>query len=150
MHDSIDQSIYDLIHQGTTAAKLAALTNMNAGTLSNKASISMENHHLTVKEAVLIQNTRQRYDVLYAEAAALSHACIPLGDYSGASDVELLDSYARYHKETGDMAAEICRTLEVRVVNKGHVNRVRKEFFEAVQAGLALIERLDGLVMEDA
>jgi len=148
MHDQIDQAIYDLVHEGTSAAELASVTNMNAGTLGNKASFSMDNHHLTVKEAVLLQNTRQRYDVLHAECAALNHACIPLGDYSGASDMELLDAYARYHKEVGDMAVEICRTLEVRQVTKRHVADVRKEFFESAQAGLALIERLDGLAEE--
>jgi len=148
MHDQIDQAIYDLVHEGTTAARLALLTNMNAGTLCNKASFSMDNHHLTVKEAVLLQNTRQRYDVLHAECAALDHACIPLGDYSGASDMELLDAYANYHKEVGDMAGEISRTLALKSISAGQIGRVRKEFFESVQAGLALIERLNGLVEE--
>jgi hypothetical protein len=147
MFDPIDKAIYGLIHDHKGGAThLAPLVNMNPGTLANKANPAMENHHLTVKEAVAIQNTLQDFRVLAAEAAVLNHAIVPLGNYEGVSDTELLTSYANYHSEIGQTSTVIAEVLNDHRITRREFDSVRKEFFEAVSTGLEFLNRMEALI----
>lgn len=149
MFDAIDKAIYGLIHdQKGGATQLAPLVNMNPGTLANKANPAMENHHLTVKEAVAIQYTTQDFRVLAAEAAALNHAIVPLGNFEGVSDLELLTAYANYHSEIGQTAIVIAEALNDIRVTRQEFQAVHKEFFEAVGTGLEFLNRMEALIDE--
>lgn len=147
MFDSIDEAIYGLIHdQKGGAARLAPLVNMNPGTLANKANPAMENHHLTVKEAVAIQNTTQDFRLLAAEALVLNHAIVPLGDFEGVSDLEILTAYANYHSEIGTTSVVIAEALNDQRVTRKEFQSVRKEFFQAVSTGLEFLNRMEALI----
>ena len=149
MFDSIEQAIYDLIHQHKGgASQLAPLVNMNPGTLANKANPAMENHHLTVKESVAIQNTLQDFRVLAAEAEVLGHAIVPLGNFEGVSDIELMTAYANYHSDIGRTSYVVSEVLNDQRVTKHEFQSVRTEFFRAVSTGLEFLNRLEALIDE--
>jgi hypothetical protein len=149
MFDTLDRAIYGLIHdQPGGALGLAPRVNMNPGTLANKANQAMKHHHLTVKEAVLIQHTTQDFRLLAAEAALLNHAVVPLGNFEGVSDLEILTAYANYHSEIGQTSIVIAETLNDIRVTRDEFNTVRAELFESVSAGLEFLNRLEGLIDE--
>lgn len=147
MFDTLDKAIYGLIHdQKGGATQLAPLVNMNPGTLANKANPAMEHHHLTVKEAVAIQNTTQDFRVLAAEAAVLNHAIVPLGNFEGVSDIEILTAYAKYHSDIGQTSVVIAEALNDSRVTRREFQSVHGEFFKSVSTGLEFLNRLEALI----
>ncbi len=157
IHSQLDEAMWAVVHEFPRLARrksgavgLAPLVGMRPGTLSNKVNPDLDSHHLTVHEAVAIQNAAKDFRILQAEAAILNHAVIPLGDFSRVSDVELLDAYAALHEQIGEHARAIRETLEDGRIERVEVDRVRREFFEVVQAGFAFILRLEGLIDEGA
>ena len=147
MFDTIEKAIYSLVHdQKGGATQLAPLVNMNPGTLANKANPAMEHHHLTVKEAVAIQNTTKDFRVLAAEAAVLNHAIVPLGNFDGVSDIEILTAYANYHSDIGQTSIVIAEALNDNRVTQLEFQSVRGEFFKSVSTGLEFLNRLEALI----
>jgi len=157
IHSQLDEAMWAVVHEFPRRARrkagavgLAPLVGMRPGTLSNKVNPDLDSHHLTVHEAVAIQNAAQDCRILQAEAAILHHAVIPLGDFSCVSDVALLDAYAALHARIGEHAQAIRDTLQDGRVERTEVERVRREFFEVVQAGFAFIMRLEGLIDDES
>lgn len=146
----LDQAKYDVVHQFPNggAVRLGPLVGIKPGTLSNKVNPQLETHHLTVDEAVAIQNAAQDFRILYAEAELLNHAAIPLGNYNNVSDVELLNVYARLHAEIGDLAESINDALDDHRITREDFNTIAKEGGQMVQAWLELRARLEGLIDE--
>lgn len=62
-------------HPGGVAA-LAARMGVNAGTLQNKLNPNNHSHHLTLKEAVLLQQAAGNAAVLHAMAQQLGYTCV--------------------------------------------------------------------------
>ncbi len=148
--DAIDDAGYRLVHDFPGGAPaLAPLVNMNMGTLLNKANPHMRDHQLTVRQAIAIQKATEQFLMLYAEARLLRHVCIPLGKFPGASDVELLDLYARYHQELGETAAEIRKALAACKITRRMYNEIEREAFEDAAAMFELLARLKSLVVDD-
>jgi hypothetical protein len=149
MFDTIEKAIHGLIHDRKGGAvQLAPQVNMNPGTLANKANPAMVNHHLTVKEAVAIQKVTKDFRVLAAEAAALNHAIVPLGNFEGISDVEILTAYANYHAKIGKTSGIIAKTLNDHRVTRQEYRAVHTEFFHAVGTGLEFLSRMEALIDE--
>lgn len=149
MFTVIQQAIYSLVHEHKGgAAQLAPQVNMNPGTLANKANPSMKNHHLTVEEAVAIQKAKQDFRLLAAEAAALNHAIVPLGNFEGVSDIEILTAYANYHSEIGQTSIVIAEALNDIRITRDEYLAVHQEFFEAVSTGLEFLNRMEALIDE--
>lgn len=147
IYSPLERAKYDLVHTFPGGAgKLAPLARMNPGTLSNKVNPAVETHHLTIDEGVALQNAAQDYRILRAEAMVLGHACIPLGDYTQTSDVELLSLYAKLHAEIGDVAAAISTALDDRTISRTEFYRIANEGQEMIQAWLALRARLEALI----
>lgn len=149
MMDAIEDAQYRVVHDFPGGAvRLAPLVNMHPGTLSNKVHPGSPNHHLTVREAVAIQAATHDCRLLYAEAQVLGHACVALGDFSGISDVELLDAYAAYHQELGQTAAAIREALAHRVVTREQIREIEREIHEDVRHAFEFLSRLKGLCRE--
>jgi hypothetical protein len=146
----VDQAKYEVVHDFPGgAARLAPLVAMRPGTLSNKVNPFQESHHLTVDEAIALQHATQDYRIFYAEARALGHVTVPVGDYAATSDVELLNAYAAFHREVGETAKEIQRALADRRITTAELTAIRREMFEDWQRELELLNRLEALC-EDA
>lgn len=148
----LEQAKYKLVNDYPGGAvALAPLVRMNRGTLSNKVNPDVETHHLTVDEAVSIQAFCKQYHVLYAEAAALGHVCIPLPQADAdLSDAALLDIWAEQQAEDGETAAAIRAALKDGDITKAEYQEIHKEVFEDFQAKLALLQRLGQLAGVEA
>ncbi len=149
LFSELDQAKHAVVHDFPGGAvRLAPLVGMKPGTLSNKVNPSIDTHHLSVDEAVAIQAAARNYAILYAEASALNHSCILLADFSGVADLELLDSYANYHAQIGELAVAIRDMLKDGRVELQEVIRIKQEFMDVVQAGFGFIARLEGLASD--
>ncbi|MFZ5658787.1 MAG: phage regulatory CII family protein [Pseudomonadota bacterium] len=145
----LDDAIYRVVHDYPGGvAKLAALSGLNAGTLYNKANPGMESHNLSVKEAVALQNSANDCRILYAEAAALNHCCIPIADFTGISDVELLTSYASWHAEIGETAQAVRDALSDGRITRRELDRVKYEIHQDIQRAFEFASRLEALLDE--
>jgi len=154
-YSQLDQAKYNVVHDYNKAHPdksrrgplgLSPLLGRSPNVISNKVNPNSEAHHLTVDEAVAIQNAAKDYRILQAEAAALNHVCIELADFSGVSDVELLNAYARLHKEIGDLAATFSDALEDKRITRREFSDICKEGDDIVQAFYELRARVEGLV----
>ncbi len=143
----LQEAMYYTVHGfAGGAVKLGPLVGISPGTLSNKVNPTLDTHKLSVEEAVVVQNATRDYRILYAMAMELNHSCIPLGDFNGVSDVELLNAYAAWHAEIGQAADAIRNALEDARVTRAEFERVRKEFHEGTQRGFEFLTRLEALV----
>lgn len=149
----LDTAIYDTVHgyrdpssRERGAAALAPRVGMQPGTLSNKANPSMPDHKLGLAESITLQVAADNYSILHATAAALRHCAWPLPPHNNASDVELLDVYAKVNEQTGHKARAIRDALRDQRVTGAEVARIRACFDDEVRAGLELLARLDSLV----
>ena len=144
---AIDEAKYRVVHDFPGGAvRLGPLVGMRPGVLSNKVNPDCETHHLTVDEAIVIQNATGNCAVLNAEAMALNRICIELADFSGSSDVEILTAYAKYHAELGETAKAIAAALEDGRLTKREVDKIRLEGFQDMQTFFALLHRLEALI----
>jgi len=145
-HSSLDRAMHDLVHSFPGGArKLAPLARMNPGTLSNKVNPSCEGHHLTVDEAVALQHAAGDFRILEAEAAALGHVAVRLGDFRRTSDVELLDKYAELTAEHGETAGAIRRALRDRRITPDELAEIRREIFEDARVAFEFLSRLEAI-----
>lgn len=149
MMTPLEKAQYDLVHEFPGgAAALATLAGMSGGTLSNKVNPGMESHRLALTEAVTLQAIADDYRILYAEAAALKHVCLPLADWSGISDIEVLNAYTKLNKELGEHAKAIHGALSDGRVTRKEFNRIDGELNDVVRALYELRTRLEGLIDE--
>lgn len=150
MWPPISEAQYRLVHDYPGGAKpLAQRVGMNAGTLCNKVHPAMQ-HKLTVDEAVALQAAAEDYRLLYAEAQALGHACVKLGDFSTTSDIELLDAYAAWHAEIGETAQAIRDGIAAGRLTADLVQKIKREAHEDACRAFAFIARLEGVCDEAA
>ena len=154
MIDALDQAIYDTIHdyrgrrgqRGATA--LAPRVGMNPGTLQNKAYHGHESQ-LSLRESIPIQLQTGDFRILNTYCEELGFVAMPIGDFSGVSDLALLDLYADYHAEIGEAAWAISDSLADGRITRTEVRRVQRELMQATSAGLAFLARMEALAEED-
>ena len=70
--------------------------------------------------------------MLKAEAQVLGCVMVELKDHSECSDIELLETYAEYHKEIGETSAAIRDALKNRTISKVDYDLIEKEAYEDV------------------
>ena len=151
MIDLLDDAIYRTIHDAPGGALgLAPRIGMNPGTLNNKAYPGHD-AQVNLRESVPIQLATRDFQILHAYCHLLEHAAIPLGDFSGTSDGELMDLYCQYHADLGETAQAIRDALnsDCRRITRSNVRRVRRELIDDMQAGMEFLARLDDLAEDD-
>jgi Phage regulatory protein CII (CP76) len=149
MFDAIERASYRLVHDFNGGApRLAALTNMNAGTLQHKVNPTMETHHLTLKEAVSLMFVSQDFRLLHAICHELGFACVQSGRLEGLSDVEFLNVYAEAMKKVGKMSEAISDAFDDRRITTQEVKRVHDETLEAITVMAELPLRMEAMCDE--
>ncbi|WP_067519562.1 phage regulatory CII family protein [Endozoicomonas ascidiicola] len=129
---------------GTNALSLALGKGSN--TLANELNPAMSSHKLGLFDALTLLSLLKDPAPLRAIAAILNHTIIPLGDFSTTSDVELLNAYAKWHAEIGDVAREVSKTLEDGRIEMHEYQRILKEGLEQVQQFFLFMNRLEALI----
>lgn len=88
----VGDAAYNTVHNypGGVAA-LAVRLGMSANTLAHKVNPHNTTHHLTLREAVAIQQLSGNVTILHAMADALGHAATPIAaDQSGGDPIDTL------------------------------------------------------------
>lgn len=150
-HADIRAAVYLTVHEFPAIRDLkpvesAALTlGRAAGTLYNKADPGNDSQGLLLEEAAALIRASKDYRILHAFCAACDHAAVPLGDFRGTSDAELLDLFAASIVAAGDTATEIRRALQDRRITGAELRLIRAATYRQVCALFELMSRLEAL-----
>lgn len=149
--DELDQAIHDTVREfpGGGVA-LAGKVGMVAGTLLNKANPGQD-AQLTLRESVPLQLVAKDFRILFSYAAVLNHfPPIPFADFSDTSNADLIELITRFHADIGKADEAVHKALSDKRITKADVDRVRKRFLEAQQAGHEFLARLEALCAQEA
>lgn len=125
----------------------AAVHISSAKTLTNKVN-HKQPHQLTPAELVALQLASGDLRILNCMAAELDCAVVPLDTkLLGASDAELLGLWAECVVEEGETATAIRDALADGDIEPDEFERIQREIFEDFTAKLALLQRLQTLVV---
>lgn len=130
------------------ARAMGKLLNKAPNVLSNEINPSQPNHKLGLLDAIYIIHISGDFQLLEAIAACLNHSIVSLGDFSATSDTELLDLYARWHGEIGDVAREVSMALEDGRISRDEFERIRQEGIEQIHWFFEFQARLEALIDE--
>ena len=115
-------------------------------TLLNEVNANSSQHKLGLFDSVLFQLASNDYRMLHAQCAALSHVAVPLGDFSGVSDVELLEAYANWHADIGMVAKEMAEAFADRRVTSPEFLILKELIYQTSRTGMELLSRLEAVV----
>lgn len=117
---------------------LAQRMGMSANTLNLKVSLTVDTHHTNLREAVHIQHITQRYDILYAMAAALDHVCFHVPSQSNG---ELGSRLAKVGAEVGDVFRKAESYMKDGKITPRERRELSREVHEAI-AALSAFQRV--------
>lgn len=151
--EPIRHAVRMTIHQFPVARGLnpvesaARVLNLAVGTVYNKTNEGADepSADLFLRQAVILMNAAQDYRILLACAEACDHAAIPLADFRGTSDTELITLMAAETEAAGQKAAVIRRALEDRRLTAQELRAIREAFHWQVRAGYELLARLEAI-----
>lgn len=128
----VGDAAYNTAHEypgGITA--LALRMGVNANTLTNKVNPNNTTHHLSLREAVTMQDMSGNYAVLHAMAEALGHTCTRATPDQSFGDP--LDTYMRMQLALADFGRAIADAVRD---GDGNVtsNKVRRADHHAQEA----------------
>lgn len=109
---AVENAAYAVVHATRDRARdIAERTGINYPVLLNKVNPHNERNLLTAVEAVAIQKASGDHRILFAEAAELGYACIPLQQCSAAGDMAhalatLCAQFGEYAREVGNATAD--------------------------------------------
>lgn len=117
---------------------------------SNKVSASYEGAHLTPDELIALMDLTGDYQILHTMARSLSnqHTCIPLKDWSGVSDTDLLDAHLALSEDQGETSKMIREAISKGFITRKDLNEIEREMHEDIQCMYELRGRLEGMVQE--
>lgn len=143
--DPIDLAAHELVDSYPGKAKaLGALAHIPPGTLANKSNPNQPGQ-LNVRELVTVTALARNFVLMDAIEQALGRVGVEVGDYSGTSDLELLDLWAHWLAEQGRTAARIREALSDGVIDEQEFVDIRREVFRDLGAELALLARLEAI-----
>ena len=132
-------------YKGGKSALSSAL-GKSANTLANELNPEQPNHKLGLVDAIYLMHIAHDARPLKAIAACLNHTVIGLGDFTATNDVELLDQYAKWHSEIGDVAREVSLALGDGRITRNEYHRVLKEGMDQIQQFFEFMARMEALI----
>jgi hypothetical protein len=130
------------------AQALAPMLGKAPGTLSNEVNPDVTTHKLGVEDAVAVMLAAGDFQLADAIEAELGRVATPMPDFADVSDMELLDAWADWHRDTGETAGAIKAALADGRIDRQELDAIKKEVFEDFQRELALLQRLEALCDE--
>ncbi len=140
------RACYDTLKKFNNTAELERNLGKRPGVLPNEINPNQHSHKLGLFDAIRLIKLSGDIQILRAIAAELGYSIYFLGDYSGISDVELLNCYSQLHAEIGDMNRAIAESLEDGDIEQHEFERIERELQQVFTAALELLERLRALV----
>lgn len=140
------KACYDTLKHFNNTAELERQLGKRPGVLPNEINPNQRSHKFGLFDAIRIMHLTGDAQILRAIAATLGYSIYSLGDYSGISDVELLNCYSQFHAEVGDMNRAIAESLADGDIEQHEFERIENELQQVFAAALELLERLRALV----
>lgn len=137
---------YSTLKQFNNTAELERQLGKRPGVLPNEINPNQHGHKFGLFDAIRLMKLSGDFQILRAIAAELGYSTYFLGDYSGISDVELLNCYSQFHAEIGDVNCAISESLEDGDIEQHEFERIERELQQVFSAALELLERLRALV----
>ncbi len=131
------------------AETLAPELGITPATLSNQVNYKQAGHKFGLEDSIYIQLRTHNFETLLQYAAALGHTIVPIGDFSGVSDIELLSVYSEWHAELGDVNKAVKKAFKDGKLTRKEFDRIEKEYIEAVAAGQVFLSRCRALIDEE-
>jgi hypothetical protein len=148
--DLLPKQLNELVHKtihnykGGTKA-LANKIGVNAGTLNNKADPCMKAHTLNLYELIAILRETKDPQLLFEIAQINGYACVPIQDFSGTSDMEILEAWANWGAERGETEQAIRNALSDNKIIQSELDKIKSEMYEDFQKELELLKRLESI-----
>lgn len=126
------------------AGALADRMGIQRAVFNSKLNPNTTTHHLTLVEALRMQQLSQRFDILFAMAEACGFVCVP----SVANDAETIErGIASLCKEFGEFLSGVTTAIQDGTVTGNELKDSERELSElissaqSVQASLAAMRR---------
>jgi hypothetical protein len=144
--DLLNLTVHKTIHsyKGGTKA-LAKKIGVNAGTLNNKADPAMVDHTLNLYDLMAILSETKDPKILFEIAKLNGYVCLPIQDFTGTSDMEILEAWANWSAERGETEQAIRKALLDNKVLQPELDKIKSEMYEDFQTELELLKRLEAI-----
>lgn len=150
---SMKDIIYSEVHQYKGGCDAVALRmrgmgfpKMSGDTLQKKVSTTCDTHHLRVDEMEVLQEILDTDKFAIGLAKQRFMVCVPVAQFAGVSDQELLDLVFKSEQQRGEWAFACREALEDGRIDLRELERIEKEYLEYVAADAELIARLKSMV----
>lgn len=122
---------------------LAQRMGMSQNTMAHKVGLNNTTHHLTLREAVAMQEVTGDVRILHAMASALGYSCISLrADAAGSTLTEVM----HMAKEFGDVLQSINRAVDDGAVNQNEMMDCEQQAAELMAAINSVLATVRGLM----
>lgn len=145
VHDAAYHTAHD--YPGGIPA-LAPRLGISKNVLKNKVDPKQEWHKLTLDEAVRLQAFTGDVRVLQAMAEQLGFVCIPVPQFEGISDIELLDAYTAMVADEGQFAVDFRSALKDGEISRREFETMRDDIHRQQQHEMELLARIESLVVD--
>ena len=140
----LEQAKHATVHQYRGGAvALGKSLGVHKSTLSNKVNVNMPNHKLSLNESIRIQQVTKHYAILHETARLLDHVCLPIQDVDlqDISDLDLVDSWSKWHAQIGVTVQTMRDSLEDKIITDDEVRAIERDMHREIACGMALVER---------
>ncbi len=150
---SLKDIIYSEVHRYQGGCDAVALRmrgmgfpKMTGDTLQKKVSTTCETHFLRADEMEVIQEIVNTDEFAIELARQRFMVCIPLAQFAGVSDQELLDLVLASEQQRGEWASACREALHDGRIDAVEFERIEREYREYVAADAELIARLKSMI----
>jgi hypothetical protein len=126
------------------AGVLAQRMGINAAVFNSKLNPNTATHHLTLVEALRMQQLGERFDILHAMAEELGHVAIPMAP--SIADTDVSHALATTCAEFGDFLRRVDATMRDGLVKAHEIKKNEKELLELIAAATKLHSLMAGMI----
>lgn len=124
---------------------LAFRMGVPASTLNHKVNLSNSTHHLTLKEAVLMQAVSGNFAILHAMAGALGHVVLQV---DAETDAQPMTEVARMVSEFSELLSRVTKSTADGSVTMNEVRECQRQAMAAIGAIYGVMASVRGLLPE--
>ena len=128
---------------------LAPRIGMSGAILRGKVNPKDVSHHLTLAEAQRMMAMSGDVRILLALADALDYVCIPVPNFKGVADIELLDAYLAMMADQGQFAGDFRTALQDGRIERREYEQLRDDLRAQQAHEMELLARIESMVVSE-
>ncbi len=147
--ESINNAFYEVVHNYRGGSgRLAPRLNKIGSTLSHEVNLKSDAHKLGLLDAVRILKITGAKEPLLTIAQTLGFTLVPVRQFEGCEDEEVLNSYALWMKEIGDVSNAVLLALEDGKVTPKEYSKILREGMDSIAAFHGFLRRIESLMVK--